>query len=232
MRMSDIRYGKEFQSTEDHLPKVLIVDDRVENLVVLEKLLSGLNVEPVRATSGNQALSLSLEHEFALALVDVQMPDMDGYETVKLLHEQQETLLLPVIFVSAIYSGEYYKVKGVEVGAIDFIEKPIVPELLLGKVKIFLELYQYQRLQKSIKQKLQQNISDISNKLEESYQQLAEVEKQHKKTQEALNDVMEDLKDAEELKRMVNLMTGREVRMAELKQEIKRLNSELDKLQG
>ncbi len=80
-------------------PKILIVDDRVENLVALETTLRPLDAEIVRAGSGNEALALSLEHDFALALVDVQMPDMDGYETVSLMRQDKKTELLPVIFV-------------------------------------------------------------------------------------------------------------------------------------
>ncbi len=124
--------------------KILIVDDKVENLVSLETLLEDLNVEFIRAQSGNEALEKTLEHEFALALVDVQMPEMDGFETVRLMRQVKKTKYLPVIFVSAIYSDEYYKIKGIESGAVDFIAKPIVPEILKGKVGIFLDLH-YQK---------------------------------------------------------------------------------------
>lgn len=127
------------------LPKILIVDDKVENLVALEKLLSVFKVEPIRALSGNEALQQTLNHQFALALVDVQMPGMDGYETVAYMRSSQETKLLPVIFVSAIYREDFHIVKGIESGAVDFITKPIIPEILRGKVKIFLELYEQRR---------------------------------------------------------------------------------------
>ncbi len=122
-------------------PKVLIVDDRPENLLALERLLAGVGANFVRAESGNQALAKTLENDFALALVDVQMPDMDGFETVELMRQQEKTRYLPVIFVSAIYNEEAHVIKGVETGAVDFIVKPIVPQILIGKVKIFLELY-------------------------------------------------------------------------------------------
>lgn len=125
--------------------KILIVDDKVENLVSLEILLDDLNVEFVRAQSGNEALEKTLEHEFALALVDVQMPEMDGFETVRLMRQVKKTKYLPVIFVSAIYSDEYYKIKGIESGAVDFIAKPIVPEILRGKVNIFQDLYKQKK---------------------------------------------------------------------------------------
>ncbi len=125
----------------EHRPKILIVDDRLENLVALEKLLGGFNVEFIRALSGNEAITLTFTHTFALAIVDIQMPEMDGYETVELLRQEEQTKLLPVIFVSAIYKDDYYIVKGIETGAVDFISKPIIPEILKGKVKVFLDLY-------------------------------------------------------------------------------------------
>ena len=128
------------------LPKILIVDDKVENLVALEKLLSVFKVEAIRALSGNEALQKTLNHQFALALVDVQMPGMDGYETVSYMRSSHETQLLPVIFVSAIYREDFHIVKGIESGAVDFITKPIIPEILRGKVKIFLELYEQRRI--------------------------------------------------------------------------------------
>ena len=126
-------------------PKVLIVDDQEKNLVALETLLGRLEITVIRATSGNQALAMTLEHDFAVALVDVQMPGMDGFELAELLHGSKNTAHLPIVFVSAAYRGEVFQVKGVESGAIDFLEKPILPQLLLGKVRLFIELYQHRR---------------------------------------------------------------------------------------
>ena len=99
-----------------NLPKLLIVDDRPENLFALEKTLQKLEVEVLKAGSGNDALGLSLEHDFCLAIVDVQMPEMDGYELVELLRSNPATAALPVIFVSAIYSDEYHHRKGYDFG--------------------------------------------------------------------------------------------------------------------
>ncbi|MCK5664799.1 MAG: response regulator [Thiotrichaceae bacterium] len=122
-------------------PKILLVDDKIENLIALEKLLAHQNVEFIRALSGNDALAMTLHHEFALALIDVQMPEMDGFETVAMMRSNTETQYLPIIFISAIYSDNYYRIKGIKVGAVDFITKPIVSEILLGKIHIFLDLY-------------------------------------------------------------------------------------------
>jgi len=122
-------------------PKILIVDDKIENLISLEKLLEDFDVEFVRAFSGNEGLMQSLKHDYALAIVDVQMPGMDGFEMVSIMHESRKTRHIPVIFVSAIYRKTDHHVRGIESGAIDFISKPIVDEILRGKVKLFLEMY-------------------------------------------------------------------------------------------
>ncbi|MBF9016595.1 MULTISPECIES: two-component system response regulator [unclassified Oceanispirochaeta] len=125
--------------------KILIVDDREENLFALEMLLHEMDVTVIRTESGNDALKATLEHDFALALIDVQMPEMDGFETVKLMRLNKRTELLPVIFVSAIYSDEFYHVKGIESGAVDFLVKPLNPSILKGKVSVFLKLYKQRR---------------------------------------------------------------------------------------
>ncbi len=125
----------------DDRPKILIVDDYVENLVALERTLADTGAELVRAMSGNEALALTLEHDFALAILDVQMPEMDGYETATLMRQEEKTRILPIIFVSAVYSSDYYTIKGIEAGAVDFIAKPFPPAVLAGKVRVFLDLH-------------------------------------------------------------------------------------------
>lgn len=133
------------------IPKILIVDDKETNLIALEKLLEGFNIEILKALSGTEALKLTLKNDFALALIDVQMPEMDGYETLQYLRASKSTRYLPVIFVSAIFSDEFYIVKGIETGAVDFISKPINAQILTGKVRVFLELYeQRQKLELEI----------------------------------------------------------------------------------
>lgn len=122
-------------------PKLLIVDDRLENLIAIETILQNIDAEMIRAHSGNEALKLALDNDIALILLDVQMPGMDGFETVKLMKQVKKTKYVPVIFISAIYSEDIYKIKGVEAGGVDFIIKPIIPSILIGKVNIFLEIY-------------------------------------------------------------------------------------------
>ncbi len=123
-------------------PAILIVDDRPENLFALQKLLKVFDADVFQATSGDDALGLLLEHEFFVAIIDVQMPGMDGYELAELLRANKSTSTLPIIFVSAVFSDEYHYRKGYEAGAVDFISKPFIPEILLGKIKVFLDLFQ------------------------------------------------------------------------------------------
>jgi len=132
-------------------PKILIVDDKQENLFALDKTLQKLDVVVLQARSGNEALGLTLEHEFCMAIVDVQMPEMDGYELVELLRGNDATASLPVIFVSAIFSDEYHHRKGYDSGAVDFMSKPFIPEIMISKVKVFIELYnQRMKLQNAV----------------------------------------------------------------------------------
>jgi sigma-B regulation protein RsbU (phosphoserine phosphatase) len=98
-------------------------------------------------------VELTVEHDFAVAIVDVQMPEMDGYELVEFLRQNHKTKTLPVIFVSAIFSDEYYHRKGYAAGAVDFMSKPFNPDIFVSKVKVFLELYHQRRqLQEAIRQ--------------------------------------------------------------------------------
>lgn len=136
-------------------PKILIVDDRQENLIALETILEDLNVEFVRAVSGNEGLLQSLRHQYALAIVDVQMPGMDGFEMVSIMRQNPKTKNVPVIFVSAIYSDTYYVIKGIESGAVDFITKPINDDILRGKVRIFLDLHLQRTALESLVEELQ-----------------------------------------------------------------------------
>ena len=122
-------------------PKILIVDDLIENLISLEAILDDFDIEFVRASSGFDALKLSQKEEFALVILDVQMPGMNGYETLEMMRQRKKTRYLPVIFVSAIHQSDLHIIKGIETGAVDFIPKPIIPDILKGKVRVFLDLY-------------------------------------------------------------------------------------------
>jgi signal transduction histidine kinase/HPt (histidine-containing phosphotransfer) domain-containing protein len=127
-------------------PNILVVDDRVENLVAMEALLSDADVCIHKARSGNEALSLMLDNNYSLVLLDVQMPEMDGFEIAELMRSRKKTQHVPIIFVTAISNEKKYVFKGYEIGAVDYLFKPIEPTILRSKVKVFLDLAR-QRLQ-------------------------------------------------------------------------------------
>jgi len=122
-------------------PHVLIVDDVEANLIALEALLDGLNCEAVRARSGNDALRQLLKREFAVMLLDVQMPGMDGYEVALHARQNPHTRDIPIIFMTAAHNSEDNVLRGYGSGAVDFLFKPLTPAILRSKVRIFLELY-------------------------------------------------------------------------------------------
>jgi len=121
--------------------KCLLVDDLEENLLALSALLARADVEILTARSGSEALELLLVHEVALAFLDVQMPDMDGFELAELLRGSERTRRIPLIFVTAGAREQHRLFKGYELGAVDFIYKPIEPHILKNKAEVFFELY-------------------------------------------------------------------------------------------
>ncbi|NVL90811.1 MAG: diguanylate cyclase [Desulfobacterales bacterium] len=147
-------------------PNILIVDDRPENLLALEKLLEGPDVSVIKATSGNDALAMTIEHEFALVLLDVQMPEMDGFETAELMRGNKETKHIPIIFVTAINKEQEHVFRGYETGAVDYLFKPLDPDILRSKVNTFLELYNQKRV-----------LEKTNKELEKANQQILEQQK-------------------------------------------------------
>ncbi len=120
--------------------RILLVDDRRENLNVLELILGGLDVELVKASSGQEALKLLLDRDVSVILLDVRMPEMDGYETATLIRGRPRSRHVPIIFVTAADMTPEHLSRGYSVGAVDYIFKPIVPEILRSKVAVFAEL--------------------------------------------------------------------------------------------
>ena len=139
-------------------PKILMVDDSPLNLLAIDKVLDKVGAELLKAQSGNEALTLTLEHDFAVILLDVQMPGMDGYEVAEYLRKEEKTRYIPIIFITAIDRNEVYEIKGYESGAVDFIFKPLNENILLSKVKIFLQLYQQKEELIYVNRQLQSSI--------------------------------------------------------------------------
>jgi two-component system sensor histidine kinase/response regulator len=146
------------------LPKILLVDDNPDNLKALEVVLRGLNAELVKVTNGNDALKATLHHNFALALLDVQMPEMDGYELANILKTEERTENLPFIFISAVYTDHHNINKGYTKGAYNFFAKPFDPETLIRSVDLFLEKYKDAQQQEALNSKLHDRTLEIERK--------------------------------------------------------------------
>jgi len=158
----------ESASAEQHdanRTKILLVDDSPENLVSLEAALEGLGQELVLAQSGREALRHLLEHDFAAILLDVKMPDMDGFETAELIRSRKRSRHTPILFLTG-YKSDEHLFRGYDLGAVDFLFKPIVPEVLRSKVRVFVELSRNATL-------LRQQ-TDVLSKAEQKFRSLLE----------------------------------------------------------
>jgi CheY-like chemotaxis protein len=125
--------------------KILLVDDRQENLLALEAILSSLDQVLVRANSGEEALKALLVDEFAVILLDVQMPGLDGFETAGHIKRREKTKDIPIIFLTAINNEPHHAFRGYAAGAVDYISKPFDPWVLRAKVSVFVDLYMKDR---------------------------------------------------------------------------------------
>src|SRR5438045_5900354 len=125
---------------QDGKVSIPLVDDRPEKLLALEAVLSDLDINMVKAGSGNDALRCLLNQEFAVILLDVNMPGMDGFETASLIRQRKATADVPIIFITA-FSDEMHISRGYQLGAVDYILAPIMPEVLRTKISVFVDLY-------------------------------------------------------------------------------------------
>lgn len=148
--------------------KILMVDDKPENLIALEAVLEDESRELIKAYSGNEALKVLLKESVDLVLLDVQMPGMDGFEVAELMHSNQKIAKVPIIFVTAISKEKKYVVKGYEVGAVDYLFKPIEPIILKSKVKFFLELAHQKRELERMLEKSRQSERNFQAAMQES----------------------------------------------------------------
>jgi two-component system sensor histidine kinase/response regulator len=121
---------------------ILLVDDRLSNLIALEAMLDSMGQNLVRANSGAEALLQLLEQDFALILLDVQMGGMDGFETADLIKQRERSKTTPIIFITAIHRDTQNLYKGYSSGAVDYLFKPLIPDILRAKVSVFVDLYQ------------------------------------------------------------------------------------------
>lgn len=147
-------------------PSVLVVDDTPANLVAMRALLVRLGVEIVEATSGLEALELARARTFAVALIDVQMPNMDGFELAKRLRDLPECKELPIVFVTAIHRDERYVREGYATGAADYLTKPLDPDVVVARVRAFVDLFRQRERLRAL---------DVGRRTRERDQALAEL---------------------------------------------------------
>lgn len=128
----------------ESIPKILIVDNDPKQLKILYMLLTPLNVAIIQACSGPEALEYAKNQRFAMVLLDIHMPEMNGYEVAKKIFQDPQNKNCPIIFVTGAYYDEIHQLEGYITGAVDYITKPFSGNILLSKVKVFLKLYQQQ----------------------------------------------------------------------------------------
>jgi two-component system, sensor histidine kinase and response regulator len=150
------------------MPKtnILLVDDVPENLIALEAVLGKLDLNIVKATSGSEALRYVLEYEFAMILLDIHMPGMDGLETAKLIRLRDSSKNTPIIFLTAYQTGDMEILQAYSVGGIDFLLKPIIPEILLYKVEVLINLFNHNRILAAHTEQLEQINLELAQQLE------------------------------------------------------------------
>ena len=138
---------------------ILLVDDRAENMLALEAILEPLGQNLVRARSGEEALRSLLDREFAVILLDVQMPGLNGFETAQLIKARERTRYIPIIFLTAIDREAHQSYRGYAAGAVDFLAKPFDPWVLRAKVEVFVGMQQERR-------RLLDRITDLERRLD------------------------------------------------------------------
>jgi PAS domain S-box-containing protein len=158
------------------MPSLLLVDDRRENLLALEAILEPLGHELVFASTGDEALRILLHRDdFAVILLDVQMPDMDGFEVAEVIKQRERTRTIPIIFLTALSKDERHVFRGYEIGAVDYVFKPFDANVLRAKVAVFVELWDKTRqIREQAAQLAEQELAELRRASAEQYRQLAD----------------------------------------------------------
>jgi signal transduction histidine kinase len=153
--------------------KILLVDDEPKSLFALQELLSGLGQNLMVAQSGEEALRLALKNDFAVILLDVRMPGIDGFETARLIRSRERSRLTPIIFLTAAADEMSSMFRGYEVGAVDYLQKPVVPEILKSKVAVFVELHRKTERLRESEEKLRRLAAHLISVREEERAHIA-----------------------------------------------------------
>src|SRR4051795_1143207 len=152
----------------DDKVNVLLVDDQKAKLLSYEVILHDLGENLIKATSGREALEHLLKSEIAVVLVDVCMPDLDGFQLAAMIRDHPRFKKTAIIFISAIHLSDVDRLRGYEMGAVDYVPVPVVPEVLRAKVKVFAELYRKTRELETLNHELERRVAERTAELESS----------------------------------------------------------------
>src|SRR3954464_5995481 len=166
-------FTAEAQTDSTPQAKILLVDDEPKSLFALQELLSTLEENLMVAQSGEEALRLALKNDFAVILLDVRMPGIDGFETARLIRNRERSRLTPIIFLTAAAEEMTPMFRGYEVGAVDYLAKPVVPEVLKSKVAVFVELHRKSERLRESEEKLRRLAAHLISVREEERAHIA-----------------------------------------------------------
>lgn len=184
------------QSRADNEPaSILLVDDRPENLIALESALEVLGQNLVKVSNGRQALRAALNQDFAVVLLDVRLPDVDGFETAGLLRERARSRHTPIIFLTAVDKDDTQVSKGYSLGAVDYIFKPLDPDILRAKVSVFIELDQKKRQIERLNRSLEERVRRRTTELESANRDLEHEVRERKRAEEEVRQLNAQLEE-------------------------------------
>src|SRR5580658_10150536 len=177
-RLAPPASGKESRIFAAETPepvKILLVDDQADNLLSAGAVLETLGEEVVKAESGREALRHLLDQDFAVIVLDVMMPEMDGFETAALIRQRERSRHTPIIFLTALGRNDAHIRRGYTLGAVDYLTKPFVPEILRAKVAVFVELHRKSRLLANQSQLLERQNSELQAAIHRSWRAEEEI---------------------------------------------------------
>ncbi len=171
--------------------RILLVDDQPENLLSAGAVLETLGQEVILAESGREALRHLLDHDFAVILLDIMMPDMDGFETAALIRQRERSRLTPIIFLTALGRSEEHIRRGYDLGAVDYMSKPFVPAILRSKVSVFVELHRKSALLAQQSALLERRNSELQDAIQRSWEAEEEIKGLNRHLERRLDELNE-----------------------------------------
>jgi len=169
--------------------KILLVDDQPENLLSASAVLESLGQEVIRAESGREALRQLLDKDFAVIVLDVMMPEMDGFETAALIRQRERSRLTPIIFLTALGRSDDHMLRGYNLGAVDYMTKPFVPEILRSKVSVFVELHRKSVLLAHQSALLESRNAELQHAINRSWQAEEEIKALNRHLERQLDEL-------------------------------------------